>query len=425
MTTPLYCPYAEHALATTPTGYYIPCCEFTSTLKNKDGKLLNVHDYSINEAFNSDALVELRNQLSQGIKHPGCASCWTKEDAGLQSKRTTFPGIKVVSAGSESESKLYTLDLKLGNTCNLKCRSCNSYSSSKWKEDDNKLLLKKNKILDVVIDAYSDVSNFWSLNEVQTFANVSRIEFTGGEPFLVKNHIAFLEFLVEANLASKIHIQYNTNGTVTPSSKLEQLWQQFKTVEIVFSIDGIGKKFEYLRHPGKFVEFKNNVDYISSLTNIKLKLGFCYTVTLFNILYTIETLNYIKQTWNSDLITVNIAFGPKEFNIINLSQTVKNYIKTVLEINLKSVTDENLRNNVNNLISYMMSKESDYFDNLIGQEYFYYQIFAVDKIRGESFAKTFPELNLVLSYIFDNVTRNVHNIKRKEIKIFINEQLNK
>ena len=38
-----------------------------------------------------------------------------------------------------TKKNLKFLDLKLGNICNLKCRICGSWSSSKWAQEEIKL----------------------------------------------------------------------------------------------------------------------------------------------------------------------------------------------------------------------------------------------------------------------------------------------
>ena len=76
---------------------------------------------------------------------------------------------------------------------------------------------------------------------------VEHMDFTGGEPFMIEQHFDLLRHAVESGYAKNISIHYNTNGTIRPPKEIFDLWKEFKHCEVMFSIDGIFKKFEYIR----------------------------------------------------------------------------------------------------------------------------------------------------------------------------------
>ncbi len=78
----------------------------------------------------------------------------------------------------------------------------------------------------------------------QHLADIRYIEFTGGEPFMIAEHFDMLQGIVDRGIAGQVEIHYNTNGTQYPA-RGEAIWRHFKTVEIAFSIDDVGKRFEY------------------------------------------------------------------------------------------------------------------------------------------------------------------------------------
>ena len=84
-------------------------------------------------------------------------------------------------------------------------------------------------------------------------------EFTGGEPFMIKDHFKILMHCVEKGYAKNIDIHYNTNGTQLPPQEIFDLWSCFKHVEVAFSIDDVGEPFEYQRHPAKWREVNQNL----------------------------------------------------------------------------------------------------------------------------------------------------------------------
>ena len=96
---------------------------------------------------------------------------------------------------------------------------------------------------------------FLSREKIQTHLHesielgVKGYYFTGGEPFMIEEHFELLRRTVEAGHADHISLHYNTNGTIRPPQKIFDLWKEFKSCEVMFSIDGTFKKFEYMRHP--------------------------------------------------------------------------------------------------------------------------------------------------------------------------------
>ena len=109
------------------------------------------------------------------------------------------------------------------------------------------------------------------------------MDFTGDEPFMIEEHFELLRRTVEAGHAEHISLHYNTNGTIRPPQKIFDLWKEFKSCEVMFSIDGIFKKFEYIRHPAKWDEVWDNYNYFKSLDWMYVQV--CHTVSLYNIYY--------------------------------------------------------------------------------------------------------------------------------------------
>ena len=85
------------------------------------------------------------------------------------------------------------------------------------------------------------------------------MDFTGGEPLLIKKHYELLEKCIELDVAKNIGLHYNTNGTQLNMKALNELWPKFKIVDCHFSIDGVGEKFEFQRHPAKWNNALSNM----------------------------------------------------------------------------------------------------------------------------------------------------------------------
>ena len=92
--------------------------------------------------------------------------------------------------------------------------------------------------------------------------NLKQIHFQGGEPFLSNTHVQLLEKLSETVDFSDVILWYHSNGTIKVSDKVLKLWENFKMVDIYFSIDDLGTRMEYQRWPVKWKNLAKSVDTI-------------------------------------------------------------------------------------------------------------------------------------------------------------------
>ena len=188
----------------------------------------------------------------------------------------------------DSEPTLKFIDFKLGNVCNLKCRICGSWSSSKWAQEEIDYETAMGKDNPVARKQLKEGG--WPKRNPQFFedlkedlAHVEYFEFTGGEPFMIKDHFKILMHCVEKGYAKNIDIHYNTNGTQLPPQEIFDLWSCFKHVEIAFSIDDVGEQFEYQRHPANWREVNQNLIKFKEMKTPNMEFQICSTVSIFNV----------------------------------------------------------------------------------------------------------------------------------------------
>ena len=121
------------------------CCQMISGTFGKLG--INVNENKDFETIrNSSRLNLIRKQMLQGTKPKLCNLCWIEEENNIKSKRLDQNSIysdifeKALQYTNKNGSidvkkfPLKYLDLRLGNKCNLACRSCVP-DSSNWYED--------------------------------------------------------------------------------------------------------------------------------------------------------------------------------------------------------------------------------------------------------------------------------------------------
>ena len=330
------------SLEASPVGTVRPCCLADDEILDNAGDKFSLLTADFADIQNSNHMRQLRKQFLAGEKPQTCRKCWNEERSGRTSKRMhTLDRLKHMGISEEwtlDAKSLMFLDLKLGNICNLKCRICGSWSSSQFAAEEIAALpqeeKKKSHAYQMIKAGNWPVENnqFWNQIDL-CLDDIRYIEFTGGEPFMIGEHFDMLQGIVDRGIAGQVEIHYNTNGTIFPEHA-EEIWQHFKTVEIAFSIDDIGERFEYQRTNARWNEVEENIKKFFALKRYLpnvIQLQVCTTVNVFNIRY----LDQVAQ-WNAghafDFVYWNIMHDAWYFSIATLPDPVK----TELDLFLKT-----------------------------------------------------------------------------------------
>jgi MoaA/NifB/PqqE/SkfB family radical SAM enzyme len=306
------------SIETSPIGTARPCCLAKDEITRTDGSKYSLRENTLEEIYHSDYMQNLRKEFLADKKPKTCQRCWDEEAAGRTSKRMNSR-IRLkeyydsVDWNNFNPDQLWFIDLKLGNICNLKCRICGSWSSSKWAKEeidyipelvDRKTHLAYTYLRDGAWPRESEV--FWD-NLKTLLPNIKYFEFTGGEPFLIEQHFELLRYAVETGDSQHIEIHYNTNGTVFPEQT--ELWSSFKHVEIAFSIDNIGDQFEYERYGADWNLVQVNIAKFTALRSSKISTQLCTTMNIQNVYYLPELCDWISiQTF--DHVYFNMLHDP-------------------------------------------------------------------------------------------------------------------
>ena len=423
-----HCALLWSSMSNEPGGTVRPCCIATDRLR--DGREIDYNLSTTNplEILQSEEMSRLRNQFRNYEKPAMCNTCWVDEDNGKKSKRQQYNEYYTQWYGSDSipwieehtdHIRLVDLQLIFGNTCNLKCRSCNANYSSKWVEeaDERKIpYWETNAEIDM-----NDISRskFWTEFDVWT-RDLRRLEIMGGEPFYVKQFKTFVDQLINKNRAKDISLSLSTNGTIADEDFLDKIVSNFKQVSFSVSIDGINDRFEYLRHPAKWDAVKENLDLFYKLHNsdYPVTVQITHTVTALNVMYLPEFHDYFKEHFPNFKIWNNLAHYPKWIAVNALPEKAKNVITTALTnhefVNKPEIVS--IINHMNTPLYYDGSSVDDslrdkfkkekleFFDmrNIEKKwEIFKYQIVGGDIYRQETFKETFPELHDLISDSFD------------------------
>jgi hypothetical protein len=328
-----FCVLPWVSIEASPIGTVRPCCLATDEILDDQGNKFKLNQAGFQEIQNSQHMRSLREQFLAGEQPQTCRRCWNEERAGRTSKRMhTLDRLKHMGISEDwtADAKpLMFLDLKLGNICNLKCRICGSWSSSQFATEELNFIIDKEEkktsfhyqmLRDGAWPRESD--QFWAQLD-SAMSEVRYIEFTGGEPFMIREHFDLLKRLVEKNYAHQIEIHYNTNGTQYPE-EAEEIWQYFKHVEVAFSIDDVGSRFEYQRTNAHWTEVCENIEKFQAMRerNLNMTLQVCCTINVFNVMYLEDVAQWI-DTQDFDFVYWNMLHDAYYFSIGTLPVEAK------------------------------------------------------------------------------------------------------
>ena len=385
------------SIETSPIGTARPCCLAKDEITKPNGSKYSLRENTLEEIYHSDYMQDLRKDFLAGNKPVTCQRCWDEEAAGRTSKRINSrirlkEYYNSVDFQNIDPNQLWFIDLKLGNICNLKCRICGSWSSSKWAKEeidyipelvDRKTHLAYTYLKDGAWPRESEV--FWD-NLKTLLPNIKYFEFTGGEPFLIEQHFELLRYAVEQGYSKNIEIHYNTNGTVFPEQA--ELWSNFKHVEIAFSIDNVGTRFEYERHGADWQEVQENISKFTAMRSSKISTQLCTTMNIQNVYYLPELCDWISiQTF--DHVYFNMLHDPWHMCISKMTAPAQELVINRLTTHEFS---SKYRAEVLRIVQFIRNG-----DGSDGQE-FLQKMQITDEYREQSFLDTHREIAKVMGY---------------------------
>ena len=337
-----FCVLPWLSLEASPIGTVRPCCLADDEILDNSGEKFRLTTATFQDIQNSDHMTRLREQFLAGEQPQTCRKCWSEERAGRTSKRMhTLDRLKHMGITPEwtpDAKPLMFLDLKLGNICNLKCRICGSWSSSQFAAEEIAHTRPEQRKASPAYQMLRDGAwprenpQFWRQID-SVVDDIRYIEFTGGEPFMIAEHFAMLQGMVDRGIAGQVEIHYNTNGTQYPEQAVH-IWKHFKTVEIAFSIDDVGARFEYQRSNAVWTQVCENLDRFRDLKEIypNIQLQVCTTVNVFNVRYLGEVASWLEQNQSSfDFVYWNMMHDAWYFSISCLPDSAKTAIAEYLD----------------------------------------------------------------------------------------------
>ena len=272
-----------------------------------------VEDISPQELMSSPKVKEIRESLLAGKPDKECARCIEKEQYGFESTRQHH--IKFVEQfdtvhGFDNDAPIIPqcIEVRFTNVCNFKCRMCYPDLSS--------LISKEIADNPSVIDWYPPSDNrgveesgrgtkFFD-EMVANSKHLKRLYLTGGEPSVSKAVTDYMETLIELGYAKNINLSFSTNASVINPGFIELL-SEFKSVQILLSLDAVGSIAEYQRHGTDWPRVAKNVQRYKDLTvsnKRKYSVAVHSVVTAYSILGIDDFFKYLDSTQLTGNMTI-------------------------------------------------------------------------------------------------------------------------
>ena len=299
----------------------------------------NINNSSIHSIWNNDKIKEIRAKFLKGEVDKRCSVCVNLELAGAKSiRQETFEKFPNVDA-SEINNPIY-FDIRFSNVCNFRCRTCWHGASSKWFKEAE--VLKTNLGSKAIIKNIADFKQFISKNG-KYLHQAQEFYFAGGEPLVTEEHYLLLDYLIEHKITN-VKLRYNTNFSILKFKNYDVLayWKQFKSVEVLASIDESEELGEYIRKELDWNLFIENRKLLKALPNVSFKIS--PTVSVFNIA---SLPNFYKKCIDLNLIQksdiyINILDRPFHYSCKILADVEKRKITAMYNSFLKWCQQNNI-----------------------------------------------------------------------------------
>lgn len=276
----------------------------------------------VDDFLNSSKIIELRQKILNCRKSEQCRECYRIELNGGKSLRTTYLKkyitdiIEYYQYSSERdffndlingdgswEKDLFFLDIRPGNLCNLQCRMCSPRLSSQLQREAKKTSrpdLLNGDTEKISCNWLDDPDNFTKIKKIAK--KVKRLKITGGEPLINIKVYSLLDFCIENGLAKKMDLHIATNGTNV--EKIIEYKNNFKSIKIVLSIDGVEEINEFIRYPSSWKVVNNNINKLILVNDFILEIN--TVVMIYNAMYILNLLDWLNSL--SRQVFVNFTF---------------------------------------------------------------------------------------------------------------------
>jgi len=388
------------------------CCtaeEFDhSYIRQDNNKPINITDGLSDEQIDATRhMRDIRLSMLKGDWPAACERCRVTEETGGCSRRQAEnrhfnSHIEWILENTDKDGyapvRIRSRDYRLGNLCNLRCRMCHPRASKLLLEEWNEVARPRLRVSAKEAAEYENMTWFHNQQLWDDFSahcgDLEHLHFAGGEPLIIPEVQKVLEICVAQGVAGNIELTFNTNMTKIPKRHRE-LWPQFKSVNLLCSIDAFGELNDYIRFPAKWARLAKNLDIIDQ-QHEELNLGsatLSVTVQIYNIFHLHELIDYCHERFSfiraiPNLVHLSI---PDYFNVQHLPDDLKRLAAerlNALRDRLVQAGQTEGLNQIDSVLTYLgMGEHSPYL-----MSEFKRVTATFDRLRGESISELVTEL---------------------------------
>lgn len=339
-------------------GQLRPCCWFKDSV-------------DINDTFKVQQFLSSVEKIdSYEAANGNCSDCQYRELNNLYSPR--LASFQVPELETATDNTKLSIEIQIDKDCNGACLICGPWNSTTWEKYENKTQnISTQKISNFKLETSNFVSN---ISKRIDFSSAKSVLFLGGEPLRTNSHLTFLNLIKDP---AGTRIKYTTNGSYYPNNETLEMWSKFKEIAIQFSIDGIGKHFDYLRWPLQWDQVENNIQLLKNkpLPNIEIT-RFSYTTTPFSLYYHDRYVDWANKNFSNGDLMFSKMWQPRGHTPMALSA-----IPPLLQKEIKTKYGED--HQATNILEKFNSNDYRKFMSYITEH---------DQHRQLNWRNTFPEI---------------------------------
>ncbi|MHB2026796.1 MAG: twitch domain-containing radical SAM protein [Elusimicrobiota bacterium] len=393
-------------------GDALPCCEW------RGSPFGNIRKLPLEQIRSGKEMIQVRQKMIDGVASAACSTCYEFDRRGLPSFRRVIneefaanipAALKTSGQDSPQADPLRFLTIEFSNLCNYRCRTCGIGQSSAWLGDALRLAQRGVDKLGSAAVRIS-LSNFIAVRAGHDdfrdileplLPHLDTIHFMGGEPLIMPEHYEFLNHLIERKIFH-IKLLYHSNFSVTKFRDYDvfKMWKMFQHVQVIASLDAMGRRAEYMRKGQRWPEIERNREFM---------LRACPEIW-FRVMPTLSIMNAMHLPDFHRRWVEKQYIAAHEFSVGNILLNPKIYRAQLLPTNIKNKVVEKYHDHIDRFLKPFGHITADCRREFLSAADFvsgdgdpddlkqFKKITSdLDEIRGERFVDVFPELAEVFS----------------------------
>ena len=308
-----------------PNGKMRLCCTTIQDLPTDNNyNLFDANKHAIEDYWNSNRMKEIRRKMITGEKIRDCERCYRQEEQGTKSLRSTHGMNKYIidtlPDGTYQKSAT-SMQIQLGNICNLKCKMCSQMYSHMHGMETRDIGEQDPEWLHWVKEQGANVNNWtnelgikqeWYRSKeikLKMFEHISRniteLCVIGGEPTLIPEFYELFEYCDQQGTLEGKNVTIVTNLTNT-NPRFTKWLPKLKEWTIWASVDGVGERTEYIRYPSRWDKILESLEFYRSILGTNGQIVLSPAVQLLNIDQLDDMVKWWKDWCGGEL---NEQFG--------------------------------------------------------------------------------------------------------------------